>query len=341
MKSGIFKSSLIKNLFYLYGSYFARYLFPLAVIPFLARILEPDLWGEILFTQSFSLYVSLIVEFGFGLSATRDISKYKDDSNVFSAISGNVFSCQLLLALVLIPLTMPFLFSVKVFILNPDYYFLGLFSGLFQGLNLFWFFKGMERMKYVAMVEFFTRLVATLGIFVFIKHAEDAWIVLFSNLIANLMTFSLGFLYLKKIIRLRLTFSKKLISTFKVSSRFFLVRAGAGLFSMGLVFICGIYLPPASVAFFTGAEKIISTVRLLLTPAIDALFPRISYLIVNEPGKGLLLIRKSFYLMSFVGLILSLLVFLFSADIIYLILGSGYQDSILILKILSPLPIIY
>lgn len=274
------------------------------------------------------------------MSATRDIAKNRNNKRILLEISSKVFSGQVLLAIILIPLTLPFLLIIKIFIQNPSFYFLGLFGGLFQGLNLFWFFRGMERMKYVALVEFFTKLIATVGIFVFVKSATDSWIVLFHNLAATFIAFILGFTYIKKEMPLSIKISKKLFTTFKISSRFFWVRAGAGLSSMGLIFICGIYLPPSQVAFFTGAEKIITTVRSLLTPAVDALFPRLSYLLENDLMKGIELIRKSFYVMLIIGLFLSFFVFLFAQEIVLIFLGIEYLNSVLVLKILSPIPLI-
>ena len=40
---------------------------PLLTLPYLARVLGPDGWGQLTFFQSFAACVTVVIEFGFGL----------------------------------------------------------------------------------------------------------------------------------------------------------------------------------------------------------------------------------------------------------------------------------
>jgi len=68
------RSSLFYDIALLYGVQCTRYFLPLVQVPFLARVLEPTGWGAMAFAQGFSAYLMLIVEYGFNLSATREIA---------------------------------------------------------------------------------------------------------------------------------------------------------------------------------------------------------------------------------------------------------------------------
>ena len=72
----------------------ARYIIPLLTIPYIARVLGVSSWGMLAFTQAFSLYLFLFVDFGFELSATRKISTNINNSHEKSKILINVLNVK-------------------------------------------------------------------------------------------------------------------------------------------------------------------------------------------------------------------------------------------------------
>ena len=67
--------SVAKNAAALYAIQFAGYIVPLVTLPYLSRVLGPAGFGLLLFSQSFALWASMIIEYGFNLSATRDVAR--------------------------------------------------------------------------------------------------------------------------------------------------------------------------------------------------------------------------------------------------------------------------
>ena len=70
---------LWENLASLYGVHAFNYLIPLFTLPYLARVLGPEQWGALAFADAYARFVSLAIEYGFGLSATREIARIRDD----------------------------------------------------------------------------------------------------------------------------------------------------------------------------------------------------------------------------------------------------------------------
>ena len=52
---------------------------PLLTVPYLTRVLGPNGWGLFGFAQSFAISLGLVAEYGFWLSASREIARHRDD----------------------------------------------------------------------------------------------------------------------------------------------------------------------------------------------------------------------------------------------------------------------
>ena len=80
------KKVLIQNIFSLSILHGLNYILPLATIPYLVRVLGPNYFGLLAYVSSIIGVFILITDYGFNLSATRQISinrgdKKKNNSN--------------------------------------------------------------------------------------------------------------------------------------------------------------------------------------------------------------------------------------------------------------------
>ena len=94
------RSNVIKNIFSLYIIHFANYLLPLIVVPYLVRVLSPSGFGIVSFAQSLIAYLTIFVDYGFALSATRKISVYRNNKIEVSRIFFNVLAAKGFLGLI-------------------------------------------------------------------------------------------------------------------------------------------------------------------------------------------------------------------------------------------------
>jgi len=129
--SKIFKNSLFLLLVQISG-----YIIPLIELPFLARVLSPNVLGQIIFIQVVALTASFFVEYGFNLKAARDFAQCNHDHDQRAKLIAIVFQAKIIL------------FSLIVVLFVIAYQFIDIFSekipsqfvsAFYFIINWFWF----------------------------------------------------------------------------------------------------------------------------------------------------------------------------------------------------------
>ena len=168
---------LLKNTFSLSILQFANYVLPLITIPYVVRVIGPDKFGLISFAQAFATYFLLVVNYGFDLSATREISSNRDNKNTLVRIYSNVlftkaflFTLCTLIFTSLIFLIPKFRENILVFIVSYL---------IVAGYVLFptWLFQGLEKLYITSIFNFIVKLLFTIGIFIFVRNKNDFYLV--------------------------------------------------------------------------------------------------------------------------------------------------------------------
>lgn len=149
------------------------YIFPLITLPYLSRIIGPNGFGEIAFAAAILVYFDTFTNFGFDYTATRDIARKRDDTYAVSKIFSNVFFTKILLmfiSMVILAIciyTIPFLYERRILLWLTFLYIPG--SVIFPE----WFFQAEEKMVYITILNFISKLLFTLLVFFVIKGPED------------------------------------------------------------------------------------------------------------------------------------------------------------------------
>src|SRR5579864_6558857 len=117
----LFSHPVTQNALGLYAVQFAGYVIPLFTIPYLARVLRPQGFGLVVFAQSFALWASLVVEYGFNFSATRDVARSRTDPNRLSEIAAGVLGAKIVLVSGMVAIAVTAAFTVPIFLQHPAY----------------------------------------------------------------------------------------------------------------------------------------------------------------------------------------------------------------------------
>lgn len=333
---------LISNYLSLSGTQAFNYILPLITVPYLVRVLGPEKYGLILFAQSFISYFSILTDYGFALSATRDISVNRHDHAKVSEIVSAVMTIKTLLMILSLIILCLLIFGIERF--REDWFIYILTFGTVLGNVLFpkWYFQGIEKMKIIALLDIVTKLIFTVSIFIFIKSANDYIYVPMLNSIGFILVGLVGlFMAIKQSEGvLRVPRKSEIIEQLKKGWRIFISGLAMSVYTTSNNFILGIFTTPLIVGYFGAAEKIILAVRNLINPASQTLYPYFCKLATDSRYKALKILRKMRNFIGAATFFMSLSLFIFAPQIVNLILGPQYEPSIIVIRILSFIPFV-
>ena len=331
-------NGLVQNAVALYGIQFGRKLAPLVIIPFLARTLGPVGWGTVAFTQSLGEFIVLVIEFGFNLSATREIARNRESKEMCSQIMAGVMGAQIVLALTAVLIAIVLSNWIPILRDNPRLLASGLFYAVAQGFMPIWFFQGLERMRAAAALEISGKMLGMAGILLLVRSPEDGWLVLFiQGLTPGIFTLvGLGMAY--RAIPFCMPSWLLVRDAVRVGWPMFIFRSGESLYGVGNAFILGLFASPELVGYFASAEKISKASFGLLNPIREALYPRLSRMAHGSPNEAARLARIGVLIMGAGGLLLGGALFLFAPLLIRLLLGEAFEPAVMVLRILALLP---
>ncbi len=336
------RSSVARNAAWLYVIQFSNYLLPLVAIPYLVRALGPAGYGKVAFSQSVAGFLSILVDYGFALSATRQISAERSDRALVGRIACSVWAAKALLALAAFA---ALLLTLWVFPKLHEMATLIIVSyGLVIGNALFpvWLFQGMERMQVMSAINLAGRLLVTAGTFAVIHRPEDC--LLYIGLI---VVGALGSGACATIVALRMFGLALALPSWEAIRHqlvdgwlLFLVGASTSVYSVGNAFVLGVLTTPTEVGYYSAADKVVRAAVALLGPLSQACYPRFSMIASRSKADTMRLGARMFLLVGGLGLSLSTALFVGSPQIARVALGPQYGASVPVMRMLAALPLL-
>ncbi|NWF50690.1 MAG: flippase [Ignavibacteriaceae bacterium] len=335
-------NALVKNFGSLSALQLANYIIPLITLPYLVRTLGPEKYGLVNFAIAFTSYFAVVTDYGFYLSATKDISIHRHEkekiSDIFAAVLLLKASFFILSAIIFLVL----LFTVRKFYHDALLYsisFIGIIGSL---LFPIWFFQGIERMKYILYINVSVRVVLTAVIFILITQPSDYITLAFLYSSAQVIIGIAGILVaLSKFdVRLKFPSSITIKSQLKNGWNIFLSTLFISIYTVSNTFLLGLLTNNTIVGYFTAADKIRLAAQGILGPLSQSVYPFVTSLLEESSEKFRSFLKKIVRIAFIIGLITSVMLFVFSGVLVEIILGNGYTESEKVLRIICWLPLI-
>lgn len=315
------------NLMWLSALQVSGYMFPLITMPYLARVIGVIGFGKIAFATAIMVWIQAIADWGFNLTATRDVAQNRDNPQIVSKIFSNVLwaRCCLTLAsfavLVLLILLVPKFRENSVIILVT---FL-----MIPGHILFpdWFFQAVERMKYITILNVVMKLFFTLAVFIFIKQPDDYILqplftslgYVFSGIIA------LYYILVKWGIQLYKPIWPEIWNTIKKSTDVFINHLMPNLYNSFSTMLLGFWGGGSAVGLLDGGNKFVHLGTQLQATINRAFYPFLSRRID----------KHDMFLKFTMGISILMCVILFFGAPLFVkyLLSSEFADSVSVIQI--------
>jgi polysaccharide transporter, PST family len=336
--TSLLQSSLVRNALGLYVIQIGGYLLPIATIVFLARLLGPQSWGGLAFMQAFASYATLVVNYGFNYSGTREVARHRHDPKRLAELLAGVLGAKVLLAMVSIAVAVPLSYAVPPIHRSQDLLWPALLWALSSSFSLGWFYQGLERMAFVARWETLARVLSLAAIVLVVRTPNDAWKVLAiqGGLLLAAVVVELAAAYGE--VRFVVPSAALVWKTLRQGSSMFFFSGALSFYTIGNGFILGLFASPAVVGYYIGAEKIGKAFATLLFPITQAVYPRTSLLAATARREAASLAKRSLWLVGGAGLCMGIIVFLAAPFLVRVVLGPGFESSVPVLRILALLP---
>jgi PST family polysaccharide transporter len=315
---------------------------PLITLPYLVRVLGPEKYGLTVFAQTFTTYFQILTDYGFNLSATREISINRENKKKISEIFSTVLVIKFFLFLISLLIMTAIVFSFKKFRGEWVIYYLSFGTVLGQTLFPQWLFLGTEKMKYITILNIIARLIFTVAIFVFVRNVSDyLYVPLLTSIgfiVAGILSIVIVFFKFKT--GFILPTLKMVKHHIKEGRNLFLSQITATLSDNTNTFVLGLFMNNTTVAYYNAAEKLIRALSQLQTPFVTTMYPIMAKLVKKNINKAIIFSKKVLLVVSFCYTALIVISFIISKQIVTIIFGHGFESSAIVLRIMLVIPLI-
>jgi PST family polysaccharide transporter len=316
------------------------YILPLLTFPYLTRVLGPQHYGLIVFAGATTAYFGLLADYGFNLSATRQASVARNNSDELSQIYSSVLIIKIILLILGAIVLYAILFNISRFRADWQVYLFSFIAVVGNTLFPLWLFQGLERMKYITIFNVGARATSTILIFFLVRDISDYLTVPIINGLATLAISFFAMVFVQR--KFGVVCRRPTLSAVKLQlsegRHIFISSMATSLYTTSATFFLGIFSNNVVVGYFSAADRIVQAVKMLYAPIGQAIYPFLAKSISDDKESGLRVIRALAKYVGGIMFVISLFLLIFSEPIINFAVGSEYIEAISILRIMAFLP---
>ncbi len=299
-------------------------------------------FGRITVAQAIITYFNIITDYGFYITATKEISQNRNDKKIIGAIYNEVLTTKAVL------LAFSFIVLICLVTLIGDtsskslLYYLSFTLVIAQAIFPVWLFHGLEDMKYITLVNSISKVLSVILIVLFVTGEEDYIYINFFLGLGTILAagFSFVFIKIKYGLVFQLSSLAKVVHHLREGKDIFISNFAVNLYSNSNILILGLFATVEIVGFYSIAEKIINAVRQLLGVYFQAIYPSMCNMVTSTKQRILdftLRLHLPFTLAIF---LLCSGIYFFAEELTIYFSGTSTHQIVTLIRLLSFVPFI-
>lgn len=329
--------TVISNAFSLFVLQGLEYMLPLILLPYLVRVLGIENFGLLAFASATIAFLRGVVAYGFDLSAPQQIATNRENDSKVAEIFSSIMAVKYLLVFFTFIVLCILLLTINKFGQHWELFLLTFLIVFGDALFPTWYFQGMEKMKFITYLRIGYKSLFVLLVIVFVKEPSDLILVpLFDGLGAILAGIIAVYIvhtrFRTKFIMPKL---ENIIDQFKQGWHLFLSKMTVHFYTSINILVLGLMTSNMLVGYYSVSMKIYGAIRGLIAPVNQVLLPYLSKRYANNKNNYNSFVKKLNIGYLVILVVLSILTYCFSTELIQLISGGIVPESIIVLQILS------
>lgn len=317
----------IRNGIWMYLLQAFNTIMPLLTLPYVTRILNASEYGVFSVALNFIGYLQVVIEYGFGMSATRKVALSNRRQDVNALFSAVLYARFFLLICCTIFLT-AFITFTKMNPKQATCILILMISLLGYCVQQNWLFQGMQKMKYIAIANIMARSISVALIFMYVKSEKDIYLYCLLYAVSPFLSGIVSLILARKEFHIMLVKTKleDIWSELKQGWYVFTTSLSSKIFgAIGITFL-GFFASYEIVGRFSALQKIPSVMLLAWTPISQVMYPEVSKKMCKSfyIGEKFVLSLRRKILPVFI--IMSVIVALNAKLIVTIAFGDSYAD---------------
>ena len=319
----------------------ANYLIPFLVLPIISRILGASLFGSVSYAQNIVTYLTLLINFGFEYSATRQISIAGDDKQRTDAIFWSVIAAKGMLLILSFAILAVLPFCMDRVACDPKLYIYTALANI--GIVFFptWYLQGVQQMDKMAWANFFAKLLGAVLVLALVREASAYRLYPLLMSLASILVGVGAMVYVVRHFHIsRPSLSRQTMrEVVQAGAPIFLNNVFVALYTTANMTILGMYAADDVIGYFSGAQRLIQALNMVVVmPVSMAAYPEISRRFAESRTEGVQFLKRVLLLAGGAAAVVSLLTFVCAPLMIRIMYGAGFAPSAEILRWLAPIP---
>ncbi len=338
-------SKPLRNFLFLGMSQGVNLIVPILIIPYLISTVGVEKFGILALIQTISTFFAILTDYGFNITAVRELALNRHDSIKVEKIVNHVLSSKIILTIFSLPL---FIIICYFFLQNSASFLLILMSfSLVVGRALFpaWLFQGLEKNQYLGYCNLLSKLVFLLFLILFVRKEQDfIWSNFFLGMSNIIFGIGISVLYLRKI-NIRILHQginlKSVLKQLHDGKDIFFSNFAINTYINSNTIILSLFSSTYNVGLYSILEKVIALMRVPLEIFLQSIYPYACQLVRHNEYKVVsLFLRKIDFILITGMILLCITVYIFAPNIVYYLANSHDEYLLRLIRVMQIVPLI-